>query len=97
MGVPVLTLKGGRYVSRVGESILNNIGMPEFIAENKQDYVKKAKEFASDINALLDIRTNLRGRALKSPLFDGERFAKNFEDAIEWMWKKYLDNNSATE
>lgn len=71
--------------------------MPEFIAENKQDYVKKAKEFASDINALLDIRTNLRGRALKSPLFDGERFAKNFEDAIEWMWKKYLDNNSATE
>ena len=96
MGVPVLTLKGGRYVSRVGESIAHNVGMTEFIAENKQDYVKKAKEFASDINALLDIRTNLRGRALKSPLFDGERFANNFEDAIEWMWKKYLDNNSMT-
>ncbi len=92
MGVPVLTIKGNRYVSHVGESIAHNIGMPELIAEDKEDYVKKAKELVSDINALKNIRKNLRDRALKSPLFDGERFAKNFEDAIGNMWAMYIKN-----
>ncbi len=86
MGVPILTLKGGRFVSRVGESIASNVGLQHFIAQNEEEYIKKAKDFSLNINMLAGLRANLRNIALKSPLFEGARFAKNFEKAMSDMW-----------
>jgi predicted O-linked N-acetylglucosamine transferase (SPINDLY family) len=88
MGVPILTLKGDRFVSRVGESIANNVGISQFIAQNKEDYIKKAKENSLDIAILADLRANLRNTSLKSSLFDGTRFAENFEEAMADIWMK---------
>ena len=42
MGVPVLTLKGNRYLYRFGESINLNLEMKDWIASTKEDYFKKA-------------------------------------------------------
>ena len=39
MGVPVITLAGKTHVSRVGVSILANVGMREFIANSEAEYV----------------------------------------------------------
>ena len=43
MGVPVLTLKGSNFNSRCGESININLGLNSFIAEDKEDYIKKSQ------------------------------------------------------
>ena len=48
MGVPVLTLKGDRYISHFGESLIQ-ICMKDWIADSKDDYLKKAIDFSSDI------------------------------------------------
>ena len=70
MGVPVLVLKGDRFLSHFGESINSNLNMYNWIANNDEDYVDKAVKFSSDIQQLKQIRENLRSKALESPIFD---------------------------
>lgn len=86
MGVPVLSKKGDRFVSHVGESILNNAGLASWIAENDADYVEKAVRFAGDMEMLSQLRKSLRNTVLSSPLFDARRFARNLVEAMENMW-----------
>lgn len=87
MGVPVLTLEGKTLLSRQGEGITLSSGQVDWVASDKDDYVLKALRFASDLEALAEIRKNLRERVLKSPLFDTQRFATNFESAMFDLWK----------
>jgi predicted O-linked N-acetylglucosamine transferase (SPINDLY family) len=89
MGVPVLTLKGDRFISHQGETILHSAGLPEWIAENEEDYVAKASAFAGDLEQLALLRARLRGQVLASPLFDAPRFARNLEAAFRGMWREW--------
>jgi predicted O-linked N-acetylglucosamine transferase (SPINDLY family) len=86
MGVPILTLRGDRFLSRLGESIAINAGNQEWIAEDVQEYVKKAVDYSSELQRLAQQRGTLRSRILKSPLFDANRFAKSFGDELLGMW-----------
>jgi predicted O-linked N-acetylglucosamine transferase (SPINDLY family) len=85
MGVPTLTLAGPTLVSRQGASLLTCVGMQDWIAGDEEAYVEKALRFASDVKGLSDLRATLRQRALDSPLFDAERFARNLEAALRGM------------
>jgi protein O-GlcNAc transferase len=87
MGVPFITKKGDRFYSHNGETILHNIGLPEWIAADEDDYVRKAIEFSKDVDALAKLRKGLRDQILASPLFDAERFARNFEKAMFDIWE----------
>jgi protein O-GlcNAc transferase len=89
MGVPVLSMRGQRFISHQGETILHNVGLPEWIAADADDYVAKAAAFASDTQALAVLRAGLRERLLASPLCDAPRFARNFEEAMRGMWQKW--------
>lgn len=88
MGVPVLTRKGERFISHQGESILNNAGLPDWIAVDDNDYVTKAVQHAANLDALATLRAGLRRQVLVSPLFDASRFARNLETALWGMWEK---------
>ena len=44
MGVPVITLKGKRFISRCGYSINKNANLNEFITQNKNEYFKKESQ-----------------------------------------------------
>jgi len=87
MGVPLLALKGDRLVAHMGESILHAVGMPEWIAADKDDYVARAVACAGDLRALADVRAGLRQRLLDSPICDAPRFARNLEEAFRGMWR----------
>ncbi|MDP3586122.1 MAG: tetratricopeptide repeat protein [Thiobacillus sp.] len=89
MGVPVLSMKGDRFISHQGESILNNVGLPEWIAADEDDYVAKAVAFSGDIQELGALRAGLRERLRASPLCDAPRFAGNLEHALRGMWQKW--------
>ena len=89
MGVPVLTLKGNRFLFHFGESINCNIGMNDWVAKNEGDYISKAIKFSSDINRLVEIRKNLRKAVLKSPVFDSQNFSNHFANMLWEMWKKF--------
>lgn len=89
MGVPVVTLAGQAHISRVGVSILTNLGRTAWIAENFAGYVNTAVQLATDPETLFQIRAVLRGQLLDSHLVDGVGFTRNFEHIIEQLWTKY--------
>jgi predicted O-linked N-acetylglucosamine transferase (SPINDLY family) len=95
MGVPVITLAGNNHVSRVGVSQMTNLGLPELIARDTNDYVNIAVALANDVPRLAALRTGMRERLKNSPLMNVTRFTKNLEEAYEVIWKKYLAERRA--
>jgi protein O-GlcNAc transferase len=89
MGVPVLTAPGERPSSRSAASILATAGMGDWIAEDPDDYVRRAARFAGDCPMLADLRKTLRARMQASPLMDEAGFTRDLEDAYRRMWRQY--------
>lgn len=93
-GVPTVTFKGHSHRSRVGNSILHQVGLSHFIAEDRKGYVETAVEQAADLSALRAGREQLRERMQASPLMSVQRFAKEFSDALESMYQNYCEGAS---
>jgi predicted O-linked N-acetylglucosamine transferase (SPINDLY family) len=89
MGVPVVSLAGQTAVGRGGLSILSNLGLPELVAHDAEQYVQIAVELASDLPRLSALRATLRDRLRASPLMDAPRFARNIEAAYREMWRRW--------
>tara|TARA_Y100001970_G_C14190975_1_gene835370 strand:- start:342 stop:1967 length:1626 start_codon:yes stop_codon:yes gene_type:complete len=85
MGVPVITLKGDRFISRCGFSINKNAKLDDYVVNNKNDYISKALEFKTveGIRKLQTFRKNLRKRLIKSPLFDVNEFSDSFIEKLK--------------
>lgn len=88
MSVPVLTMKGKNFWSRLGEAPIYYAGMQNWIANDETDYIRKAAEFSADKNYLTKLRCEQRDFVVASPLFDAVRFTKNFETALQEMIKE---------
>lgn len=86
MGVPVITLAGNEHLSRVGKSILSNVGLEELIAYNEEDYVNKAVSLALDKNKLYDIKSNLRQKMIESILIQKKMFTSDYEKVLKGLW-----------
>lgn len=89
MGVPVVTLAGESHVSRVGVSLLSNIGLQELIAHSAAEYVRIAADLARNRARLTELRATMRQRMLASPLLDPSSMARNLERALRQMWLNY--------
>ena len=90
MGTPILTKKGFKSVSRSTESINHNSGMSDWVANDENEYVKKAIKFSENLEQLSEIKKNLRKITLNSPLFNASLFAEHFKDAVWKMWKDFI-------
>jgi predicted O-linked N-acetylglucosamine transferase (SPINDLY family) len=89
MGVPTVTLRGDRHVSRVGASIMTTIGLGELIAGDADDYLAIASRLAHDLDHLAEIRAGMRERLRASPLCDAPRFARAMEAAYRDIWQRW--------
>jgi len=88
-GLPVLTLEGRSFASRVAASLLNAIGLPELITTTKEEYEALAIELASNPQKLTNIKLKLANNRLATPLFDTPLFTKNLEAAYIKMYERY--------
>jgi predicted O-linked N-acetylglucosamine transferase (SPINDLY family) len=91
MGVPVLSLAGGRFLSRAGLSILGAAGLPEFAPATREAYLGVAVRLADNIPALAQLHDGMRARIAVSPLCDEARFTRNFEHAFRDIWGKWCN------
>ncbi len=89
MGVPVITRKGNRFLSHAGESIMNNLDMPDWIANDADEYIRVAVEKTADLDALAETRASLRQRIEVSPLMDADLFADDFFEALQSAWQRW--------
>jgi predicted O-linked N-acetylglucosamine transferase (SPINDLY family) len=88
-GLPVLTLMGGSFASRVAASLLNAIGLPELITSTQEEYEALAIELALNPKKLADVKLKLANNCLTAPLFDTPLFTKNLEAAYFKMMVRY--------
>ena len=88
-GVPVLTLMGQSFASRVAASLLNAIGLPELITNTQEEYEALAIDLAMNPQKLTDIKLKLAKNRLTAPLFDTPLFTKNLEAAYIKMIERY--------
>ncbi|OOG48385.1 glycosyltransferase family 41 protein [Polaromonas sp. A23] len=89
MGVPVLTLAGKSFLSRQGVGLLMNAGLPDWIADDTDNYLKRAVSHATDLPRLALLRAGLREQVLSSPVFDAPRFAEHFESGLRGIWQEW--------
>ena len=89
MGVPVITMCGGRHASRVGASILTRVGLADCISNTVDGYVSAALRLSRDSLELENMRYSLRGQMQRSPLCDGSGFAKAVETFYCDVLQKY--------
>jgi predicted O-linked N-acetylglucosamine transferase (SPINDLY family) len=78
-----VTLVGEAFFERLSYSNLNNAGLGDLCGFTHQQYVDIAVALAGDKERLRDLRQNLRGRLLTSPLGDAQRWVRNFEATVE--------------
>lgn len=85
-GLPVLTLTGDSFVSRVGASLLGAVGLGELAVGSPADYEATARRLAGDPATLAALKSHLAAQGASAPLFDTDRFARDLEAAYETMW-----------
>ena len=84
-GVPVITARGRHFASRVSESLLNAIGLPELVGQDADEMVSIARRIGTDAQFRAALRAKVAANRLTTPLFDTARFTRDFENAIELM------------
>jgi predicted O-linked N-acetylglucosamine transferase (SPINDLY family) len=90
-GLPVLTLIGKSFASRVAASLLNAMELPELITLTQSQYESKAIELANNPFMLAEIKEKVKRRRLTSPLFNAHLFARHIESAYEEINKRYIN------
>jgi len=89
MGVPVLTLASRPPVGRIGTSLMRNLGLPEWVAQDEQDYENKAISMAQNVTYLANLRSEMRARMQASAVMDEIGFARDMEQAYRNMWQQW--------
>jgi predicted O-linked N-acetylglucosamine transferase (SPINDLY family) len=92
MGVPTITLAGRPPLGRIGESLMTNLGLANWVAIDEASYVEKAVAFATDFDGLAALRLGMRERMAASAVMDEEGFACDMEAAFRTMWKDWCAN-----
>ena len=87
-GLPLVTLCGETFVSRVAASLLGAVGLPELVAESLADYEALALKLATTPALLAEIREKLERNRLAAPLFDTGRFRHRIEAAYIAMYER---------
>jgi len=90
-GLPIVSLAGKSFASRVGASLLNAIGLPELVVNKQEQYELLAIELAQNPDKLRLIKKRLGENRATTSLFNTALFVKNIETA----YIKIYDRNQA--
>ncbi|QWE19823.1 glycosyltransferase family 41 protein [Polynucleobacter sp. AP-Kolm-20A-A1] len=79
-GVPVLSILGNTFASRVASSMLTALGMNEMIVNSKEEYYNKAFDLASHPDKISQVKAKQESNRLTTALFDTKQYVKDLED-----------------
>jgi predicted O-linked N-acetylglucosamine transferase (SPINDLY family) len=82
-GVPVLTLRGQSFCSKMSESILSFISLTELIASSLGEYEDIAVKLYKDECYYQNIKSKLSNNIHNSKLFDTQKYIRDLEHALE--------------
>lgn len=94
VGVPVLTVPGHSFASRVAASLLKKAGVEALIAPSLAAYEAEALALAGDPQRLAGLRQAICDH--RHTVADTERLARALEDAYEAMWDRAVSGLAPT-
>jgi len=89
MGVPVLTILGNSQRSRTSASLLTHVEIPEWIAQNEEDWLRIPKQWTCKLQELNHLRYRLRENCTKSPIGDGQKFSRKFYQTVRRLHSEH--------
>ncbi|WP_144290437.1 O-linked N-acetylglucosamine transferase, SPINDLY family protein [Chitinilyticum litopenaei] len=84
-GVPLLTVVGEHFASRVSASLLTALGLQDLIFQNWEALCAEAIDLAENKEKSLRLRNRVAEARETFPLFDTKRFTKDLEMAFVMM------------
>jgi protein O-GlcNAc transferase len=87
-GLPIVTLRGRSFASRVTASFLSNVGLEDLVASTVDGYEAIALSLARDRDRLADVRQRLADARKIAALFDMDQFARGIESAYFEMQER---------
>ena len=88
-GLPLVTLPGEAFASRVAASALSAVGLPELIARDAAEYEALALKLSMEPALLAAFRARLAANRITAPLFDSQRHTRAVEAAFARMIERH--------
>jgi hypothetical protein len=91
MGLPVLTMQGRSFASRVCASLVTAAGVPQLVCETPGHYVRRAVELATSGGELAALRGRLKAGRDTCTLFDTAGLVRSLESLYAEMHRGRLE------
>ena len=89
MGIPVLTLGGRSFASRVCGSLVRAAGIPDLICSSADEFVERAIAFGREQSLLTPYRERLSTSRDSCSLFDTPLLVRHLEKLYRQMWEQF--------
>ena len=89
-GVPVLTVPGQTFASRVAASLVTACGLPDLACVDDEHYVGLATALANEAATLQGLKLHLDTNRATLPLFDARRLARDLDALLTRMHERHL-------
>jgi predicted O-linked N-acetylglucosamine transferase (SPINDLY family) len=89
MGVPVVARLGNGVSSRVAGTILNAIGLDDWIACDDDGYIAIAQKYASMPSHLANLRVELPAKIASSAAGNVETYTRCVEEGYRQFWRDH--------
>jgi protein O-GlcNAc transferase len=83
MNLPIVTLKGDTFASRVAGSLLHSLNLDELITEDIENYIHCASRLTEDLKYRQDVICRLNEAKKTSPIFQPQLFVKTLESVYQ--------------
>jgi predicted O-linked N-acetylglucosamine transferase (SPINDLY family) len=93
-GLPILTLCGESFASRVGASLLNTLNMNELIAYSETEYVNKAYNLSINKKKITELKQELSNPLTISKLFNSKLYVEKIETAYIKIFEELKNKNT---
>ena len=90
--LPIITIKGNSFASRVASSLLTSVGLEELITNSEKEYEELAIKIAEEKKFYKEIKHKLKKNIIDMPLFNSKLFTKKLETAYVEVYKNYNEN-----
>ena len=90
MGVPVITMEGRAFASRVCTSLVTAAGLPDLVTKTSEEYVRLAIKLGTDPIQMAEIKGRLQANRDTCLLFDTPTLVGHLEAIYHEMWNDYI-------
>jgi predicted O-linked N-acetylglucosamine transferase (SPINDLY family) len=91
MGVPVLTVPGSSFATRVCASVAKSAGIGDLVCADKETYMARAIDFGKNPERIAAIKRKLLDGRQSSLLFDTTKLVRDLEGLYRGMWREFQD------